>query len=137
MVFLGGTYIAATEFISAKKSKGEVLVFRRRHASALTKQKIAADPEAASIGGATVTAEILRPQVSAHLATQTSIFHWKDVCFDIRVKNETRRLLDHVDGWVKPGTLTALMVGTASLCNEQHGLTARLGCFGRRKDDLT
>jgi ATP-binding cassette subfamily G (WHITE) protein 2 (PDR) len=27
----------------------------------------------------------------------------------IKIKTETRRILDHVDGWVKPGTLTALM----------------------------
>lgn len=29
--------------------------------------------------------------------------------FLLQVKGGTRRLLDHVDGWVKPGTLTALM----------------------------
>jgi len=31
------------------------------------------------------------------------------VCYDIKIKSETRRILDHVDGWVKPGTLTGLM----------------------------
>lgn len=30
--------------------------------------------------------------------------------YDIKIKGEARRILDHVDGWVKPGTLTALMV---------------------------
>lgn len=41
---------------------------------------------------------------------QTAIFSWKDVCYDIKVKKgETKRILDHVDGWVKPGTLTALV----------------------------
>lgn len=40
---------------------------------------------------------------------QTSIFHWSDVTYDIKVKGGERRLLDLVDGWVKPGTLTALM----------------------------
>jgi ATP-binding cassette, subfamily G (WHITE), member 2, PDR len=34
---------------------------------------------------------------------------WHDVVYDIKIKSETRRILDHVDGWVKPGTLTALM----------------------------
>ena len=29
--------------------------------------------------------------------------------YDIKIKKEPRRLLDDVDGWVKPGTLTALM----------------------------
>ena len=28
---------------------------------------------------------------------------------DIKIKSENRRILDRVDGWVKPGTLTALM----------------------------
>lgn len=41
---------------------------------------------------------------------QTAIFTWKDVVYDIKIKKEERRILDHVDGWVKPGTLTALMV---------------------------
>ena len=40
---------------------------------------------------------------------QTAVFSWKDVCYDIKIKKEERRILDHVDGWVKPGTLTALM----------------------------
>lgn len=35
-----------------------------------------------------------------------------DVCYDIRIKGGGRRILDHVDGWVKPGTLTA-MVGVS------------------------
>ena len=49
--------------------------------------------------------------VSASMVkTQTAIFHWEDVCYDIKIKKEERRILDHVDGWVKPGTLTALMV---------------------------
>jgi hypothetical protein len=46
----------------------------------------------------------------ANIQRQTAIFHWKDVCYDIKIKNEPRRILDHVDGWVKPGTCTALMV---------------------------
>ncbi|KAK1634653.1 P-loop containing nucleoside triphosphate hydrolase protein [Colletotrichum phormii] len=45
----------------------------------------------------------------AGMEKQTSVFHWKDVCYDIKIKGEPRRILDHVDGRVKPGTLTALM----------------------------
>ncbi|KAL1899890.1 hypothetical protein Sste5346_002756 [Sporothrix stenoceras] len=40
---------------------------------------------------------------------QKDIFTWKNVVYDIEVKGKGRRLLDHVSGWVKPGTLTALM----------------------------
>ncbi|CAK7567984.1 MAG: hypothetical protein SEPTF4163_005962 [Sporothrix epigloea] len=40
---------------------------------------------------------------------QKDIFTWRNVVYDIEVKGKERRLLDHVSGWVKPGTLTALM----------------------------
>ena len=33
----------------------------------------------------------------------------RDVCYDVKAKNQERRILDHVDGFVQPGTLTALM----------------------------
>ncbi len=102
-------YITAAEFVSAKKSRGEVLLFRRRHAAAHSK-KAKSDVEQPGGVEVTVASEKLIPQESAHLAKQTAIFHWKDVCYDIKVKGQTKRILDHVDGWVKPGTLTALMV---------------------------
>jgi ABC-type multidrug transport system ATPase subunit len=31
------------------------------------------------------------------------------VCYCIKIKGESRCIPDNVDGWVKPGTLTALM----------------------------
>ncbi|KAK3720348.1 Multidrug resistance protein [Vermiconidia calcicola] len=105
-----GTYLAATEFISEKKSKGEILVFRRGHTPAALKDK-AHDEETAGYD----KEHDPEPAASVVAATdmiqkQTAIFSWKDVCYDIKVKRgETRRILDHVDGWVKPGTLTALV----------------------------
>jgi ABC-type multidrug transport system ATPase subunit len=45
----------------------------------------------------------------AAIQPQTDVFTWRDVSYDIEIKGEPRRLLDHVSGWVKPGTLTALM----------------------------
>ena len=38
------------------------------------------------------------------------VFHWRDVCYDISIKGTPRSILTYVDGWAKPGTLTALMV---------------------------
>jgi ATP-binding cassette, subfamily G (WHITE), member 2, PDR len=45
----------------------------------------------------------------AAIPPQKDVFTWRDVCLDITIKGEPRRLLDGVSGWVKPGTLTALM----------------------------
>lgn len=53
-----------------------------------------------------------------NLQRQTSIVSWKDVTYDIRIKGEDRRILDHIDGWVKPGTLTALMVRCTPLIGD-------------------
>jgi hypothetical protein len=36
--------------------------------------------------------------------------HWEDVTYDIKNGDQTKRLLDHVDGWLRGGTLTALIV---------------------------
>ena len=101
-------YLGAAEYISAKKSKGEVLVFRRGHAPAALMKKSADDAEAGA-GNAVAAEKSQRQDVSDIIQKQTAIFQWHDVCYDIKIKNEDRRILDHVDGWVKPGTLTALM----------------------------
>ncbi|EHL02868.1 putative ABC transporter CDR4 [Glarea lozoyensis 74030] len=105
-IFLCAAHILTTEFITEKKSKGEVLVFQREAFSkGLAKEGL--DPEIAHDGSSVVRKE--RTRGLPVMARQTAIFHWENVCYDVKIKDETRRILDHVDGWVKPGTLTALM----------------------------
>lgn len=101
-------YLTATEYITAAKSKGEVLVFRRGHKLPAPKSKSIEDLEAAPTGrNATVQND--SSDNIAIIERQTAIFQWRNVCYDIKIKKQERRILDHVDGWVKPGTLTALM----------------------------
>ncbi|KAE8143941.1 ABC-2 type transporter-domain-containing protein [Aspergillus pseudotamarii] len=104
MVFFMTTYLTATEFISEAKSKGEVLLFRRGHYS-----RGAADVETHNEVSATEKTNDSSDGAGAAIQRQEAIFHWQDVCYDIKIKGEPRRILDHVDGWVKPGTCTALM----------------------------
>jgi ABC-type multidrug transport system ATPase subunit len=109
MVGLMVCYLAATELISAQKSKGEILLFRMGHTPASLKEK-KTDEETADAGnGAKMEKKESHTEASDVIQRQTAIFSWKDVCYDIKIKSEERRILDHVDGWVKPGTLTALM----------------------------
>lgn len=104
------SYLVAAEFVTAKKSKGEILVFRRGHIPAAAKQKLAGDAESGNGNQVVVEKREVRTQdISDVIQRQTAIFQWKNVCYDIKIKGEERRILDHVDGWVKPGTLTALM----------------------------
>lgn len=107
--FFLAAYILASELVRAKPSKGEILVFPRGKIPAFAKTTLKDDdPESAPTheqqqlekGGVDNTANIVK---------QTAIFHWQDVCYDIKIKGQTRRILDNVDGYVKPGTLTALM----------------------------
>ena len=104
------TYLTATEFISAKKSRGEILVFRRGAKPAALTSGANDDVESGKPRpGVAMEKQLTKEEVLANIQKQTAVFQWKDVCFDIKTKNETRRILDHVDGWVKPGTMTALM----------------------------
>ncbi|TVY36200.1 ZEB2-regulated ABC transporter [Lachnellula subtilissima] len=111
-VFLIGlmtTYLIAAEYVTAKKSKGEVLVFRRGHVPAVLKESGSDVESGVPTGSKPSTATSEDGDNLAMIEKQTAIFHWEDVCYDVKIKSETRRILDHVDGWVKPGTLTALM----------------------------
>lgn len=103
-----GTYLAASEFISGQKSKGEVLLFQRAELKKIEKKKKNPDVEAGL--GQKVTRNVTGQQADVSMIPkQTAIFQWEDMVYDIKIKGEPRRILDHVDGWVKPGTLTALM----------------------------
>ncbi|RYO87818.1 hypothetical protein DL764_008812 [Monosporascus ibericus] len=108
------------EFSKPPKTRGEVLVFRRgQMPPAVKAEKSAtrdADPEAQAQGNQPIVAEKGGSNVGSGsfngngLTAGTSVFHWEDLCYDIKVKGGAqRRLLDHVDGWVKPGLSTVLM----------------------------
>ncbi|KAK1701651.1 ABC-2 type transporter [Colletotrichum lupini] len=108
MILFMGLHLFATEYIASERSKGEVLVFSRKAMSKRRKQGAVDVETGAPAAGAQQRSEDDSEGV-AGMEKQTSVFHWKDVCYDIKIKGEPRRILDHVDGWVKPGTLTALM----------------------------
>lgn len=111
LAFFTSTYLFFTDKIQAAKSKGEVLVFRRGHIPAHRRTKDRASDEEEARGEKWNDQDTIHEhQGVAAIHRQTKIFHWKDVVYDIKIKGKSRRLLDHVDGWVKPGTLTALMV---------------------------
>lgn len=105
-LFFLAVYLISVEYIQAAKSKGEVLVFRRGTAPAAASDVEAVSEKSAGVAGAEGKGQ---DEAAAAIQRQTAIFHWSDVCYDIKIKDEDRRLLNNVDGWVKPGTLTALM----------------------------
>lgn len=101
-------YLWAAENVSAKKSKGEVLLFQRRNLKRIKKlqQK---DEEQGNTESPTKEEGSSPKEQDVQLQQQTAIFHWSDLTYDIKTEGGDRRLLDMVDGWVKRGTLTALI----------------------------
>ncbi|KJZ71808.1 hypothetical protein HIM_08828 [Hirsutella minnesotensis 3608] len=121
-------YFVVSEYVRAKKSKGEVLVFPRGQLP----------PSAGKVGDdverslSTTTPVVVTPNgyectEKGTLRKSTSVFHWSNVSHDIKIKKETRRILNNVDGWVKPGTLTALMGVSGA------GKTSLLDCLADRR----
>ncbi|KAJ5925119.1 hypothetical protein N7454_007758 [Penicillium verhagenii] len=107
--FFTFTYVLATDLIPEKKSKGEVIIFPRGK-SPKDGRVFADDTEKGNDKAPFGETALTGPrELPSGIVKQTAIFQWQDVCYDLRIKNENRRILDHVDGWVQPGTLTALM----------------------------
>lgn len=102
--------LTATEYITAAQSKGEVLLFPRGQIPKSIKANDDIETQSSAPSGPRKGSAHSAPADTDIIERQTAIFSWKDVVYDIKIKNEGRRILDHVDGWVKPGTLTALMV---------------------------
>lgn len=113
MVLFLVLHLLTTEYVASERSKGEVLVFTRKAVSRKCREKGSNDAETGRPARASQgqTGSSSDPNDSiAGVEKQTKVFHWKDICYDIKIKAERRRILDNVDGWVRPGTLTALMV---------------------------
>ena len=103
-------YLMASEFISAQRSKGEVLLFPRGIVPAITQKRDEEEviDDRPTAQGVVAGKTMSGGEVPPNIQKQTAIFHWQAVHYDIKIKKEPRRLLDDVDGWVKPGTLTAV-----------------------------
>lgn len=117
LVFFLFTYLLATYLNPGTRSKGEVLVFPQSVLKKLSKQrgldKATSSDEEALKGNFKLSDESVSETSGSEtgniIESSDEVFYWRDVCYDIKIKGEDRRLLNHVDGWVKPGTLTALM----------------------------
>ncbi len=128
-VFLHLVYFIGSEYIRGRKSKGEVLVFRRGFVPP-SFAKGGNDVEKSLSGPVSVIGRSDNGYMSSNEGAfegSKSIFHWSNVCYDIKIKGKPRRILDHVDGWVKPGTLTALMGVSGA------GKTTLLDCLADRR----
>ncbi|KAL3474110.1 ATP-binding cassette transporter [Aspergillus californicus] len=103
IIFFTITYVLCAEYIIGNHSRGEVLLFQRAQKRQIERK--AQDEEA----GMELRGPSAQNEKPIHLQEQRGVLHWKDVCYEVLIKGTPRVISDHIDGWVKPGTLTALM----------------------------
>lgn len=109
MSFLCCIYLLATEYIPPQRSKGEVLIFQKG-GKMQTKPKDEETQELSVTVSKEPKAQTSKENTDAlGEKTKAATFVWNELSYDIKANGETRRLLDNIEGWVKPGTLTALM----------------------------
>ena len=101
-------HLVMCELVASEASKGEVLVFRR---SKMQKKGVRqhTDEESGSMSSQQLEKPYNNNGSGENVQKQVSIFHWEKVNYEVQIKGETRKILNNVDGWIKPGTLTALM----------------------------
>lgn len=110
MIFGCALYLFASEYVKEEKPRGEVLLFRRREQRPL-RQKV--DEESHSDDLAPSRSVVVKDSERDNptgIQRQTAVVHWNNLSYSIKIKKEPRKILDDVEGWVKPGTMTALMV---------------------------
>lgn len=109
LIFFLFLYLLTTELNSSTSSTAEVLVFRRGNVPKyITEPHSTKGIDEAATKHNSPSSDASKNEISA-IQPQRNVFTWRDVVYDITIKGEPRRLLDHVSGWVKPGQLTALM----------------------------
>ncbi|KAL8835182.1 MAG: hypothetical protein Q9170_003428 [Blastenia crenularia] len=130
MVFLCGVYLLATEFLPAERSKGEVVVYK--NARSLTTRGLD-DHEAQD--ASQPSAGFPEKQQGEHSAepfgshgTEAATFVWDSLSYEIKTREGHSKLLDDVEGWIEPGTVTALMGDSGA------GKTTLLNVLANRAD---
>jgi ABC-type multidrug transport system ATPase subunit len=127
------TFALATEFVSLARNKGDALVFRRGHEpenvrKVLQDGKVLDDVELQEDYGALTDLKTSISEIRGLVPSKDN-FTWEQLSYDITTHDgETRRLLSDASGYVKPGTLTALMGESGA------GKTTLLNVLAQRVD---
>jgi len=104
-VFFHIIHLVLTEYTPQTKTSAEALVFRP---GSVPKPPPEGDMESGKQPFSGISRN-LDSQIDS-FPKQKDILSWKGLTYDVPVKGGLKRLLEDVNGWVKPGTLTALMV---------------------------
>ncbi|KAK3314024.1 ABC-2 type transporter-domain-containing protein [Apodospora peruviana] len=136
-LFLAITVVATTRWRPASEAGPSLLVPREK---AKLVRFLKADEESQVIpdekrGGSSSGDDTIvgseKEEAGNGLARNTSVFTWKNLTYTVNTPTGERRLLDNIQGWVKPGMLGALMGASGA------GKTTLLDVLAQRKTDGT
>jgi ABC-type multidrug transport system ATPase subunit len=126
-------FTLATEFNSLSSGMGEFLIFRRGHKPEQVQKVLAEgsppyDVESPETDHALTEFKSSVSEVRS-LVKSKEVFTWESMSYDISLSDgQIRRLLNDISGYVKPGTLTALMGESGA------GKTTLLNVLAQRVD---
>jgi ATP-binding cassette subfamily G (WHITE) protein 2 (PDR) len=107
LIFFIGLYLYMSEKNTASPLSTDTIIYKKGFAPKETSDEEVKSPTTSS------TWRSSGDQTEKQLdLVHTKPFSWSYMCYDIELNNQTKRLLNDISGWVKPGSLTALMVST-------------------------
>jgi len=133
-LFVAVTVICTTRWKSDAERGGNLLIPRERahmahhflqdeESQGQEKQIISSDSSLTENGPET------EEKKDGNLIQNNSIFTWKNLSYTVKTAHGDRKLLDNVQGWVKPGMLGALMGASGA------GKTTLLDVLAQRKTE--
>lgn len=129
MIFFLFTYLVICEYNKGAMQKGDILLFQK---DALKKHKLAqnrfkADAEAGNYEKFNEDFENIDLELINPGHKIKNIFHWRNISYQVKINSEERVILNDIDGYVKPGQVTALMgVSGAGKTTLLNALSERL-----------
>ncbi|KAI0517757.1 ABC-2 type transporter-domain-containing protein [Xylaria bambusicola] len=147
MIFIVfGLYLLAAQYVPAQSSKGDIGRFRRPNSQWKKFRKPDSGEEHGSPRFAqyfgeqhvrNVKSENTQQIVAPSILKQSSVFHWNSLTYEVKVgKGKTKKILDDIQGWVKPGTLTALMGVTGAGKTTLLDVLANRANFGVARGEI-
>ena len=107
-IFFTFTYIAASELnLSTSGQQGAIQFISNRHSRTLPDKNDRVEDQTNDTSGRSFQDDGI--DQSHEGGSDSMIFQWQDINYDVKVGGEARRLLDNLSGWVRSGSLTALM----------------------------
>jgi ATP-binding cassette subfamily G (WHITE) protein 2 (PDR) len=116
-------HLVATEYIPAQQGRGEILMFRKSGKKDHQRTADEESPNAACYLDLIVSKKDNKGNADSGYLNRGNqdVFYWTNVDFSVKISSETRNILTGIEGWVQPGTLTALMVRCYALRDLRRG----------------